>query len=194
MAMPGKDATPEDWTKYYDQLGMPKTADAYDLPVPDGQSDEFAKTAAGWMAEARLTPQQARDLAAKWNEHVAGMTTTQTEAAKQAEASKFQALDAANKRDEATLKNEWGQTFDAEMEHSKRGVQAFLKPIAGDKTAEVITAIENVVGFGGAVRFLNLIGKGLSEATARGLGIQAGAARDTSDAGRAARLYPSSTK
>lgn len=170
VTIPGKDAKPEDWSKYFDDIGAPKTADAYELPVPDGQDGAFAKTAAEWMAQARLTPQQAKDLAGKWNEHVGNLTKAQTEAKAKTEADAATAREAAVKRDETALSNEWGAEKDKNMEHAKRAAREFVRPYAGEKTADIITAIEDKIGYAATMKFMHAIGSKIGEANPRGLG------------------------
>lgn len=170
LALPGKDATPADWGKFYDQIGAPRTADAYKLDVPEGADPKFAQTAAEWMAEQRLTPDQAKGLSGKWNAFIAEQKATMTAQQSAREAERVTALNSKNLAEEASLKNEWGQNHAAEMGNATKGAVNFLKPIAGEKSADVIVAIENVIGYAQTIKFLNSIGKGLGEAQARGLG------------------------
>ena len=46
----------------------PATADAYEIPVPDGESPEFAKAVAPLFHKAGLSATQAKALAEGWNE------------------------------------------------------------------------------------------------------------------------------
>lgn len=171
ITLPGKDAKPEDWKAFYKSIGAPETADGYALPVPEGGDPAFAKTAAGWMAEAGLLPQQAQALAAKWNAHVAELTTAQTGAAAAAETQRIAALDSQNKAEESALRNEWGQAHDTNMGLAKRAVQQFLAPIApGDKSQVLITAMEGAIGYSATIRLLHSLGKGLATGQAHGLG------------------------
>lgn len=170
LTLPGKDAKPEDWAAFYDSVGAPKTGDAYQLDVPEGGSKEFATAAAGWMAKARLTPDQAKALSAEWNAYTGNMTATQAAAAQQAETDKATARDAAAKRDEATLSNEWGATKDANMEHAKRAAREFVQPFAGEKTPQIIDAIESAIGYAATMKLMHAIGSKIGEAQPRGLG------------------------
>ena len=43
LAMPGKDATPEEWAAFYGQLGRPETPEGSELPLPEGDDGAFAK-------------------------------------------------------------------------------------------------------------------------------------------------------
>lgn len=191
VTIPGKDAKPEDWTKYFDDIGAPKTADAYELPVPEGQDGAFAKQAAGWMAEARLTPDQAKLLAGKWNESVAGLTATQKAAAEKAATDAATAKDAAVKRDEAALANEWGADAEKNKGIASRAYKEFFAPMAGDKLPQLVTAIEDTIGFAATMKMMQAIGAKIGEAEPRGLGSQSGGVQNNSEEARAARMYPS---
>lgn len=163
LTLPGKDATPEQWAEFYKQIGAPDKPEAYELPVPEGDSGEFAKTAATWFKEAGLLPQQAQALAAKWNE----FSAAQAQAAEAAEQQRIAQMDAQNKQQEAALKAEWGQQHEANMELARRAVRQF---IPGDKAADVISALEDKLGYAETIKLMHSIGRGLAEHDAPGLG------------------------
>lgn len=163
LTLPPKDATPEQWAEFYKQIGAPDKPEAYELPVPEGDSGEFAKTAATWFKEAGLLPQQARVLAAKWNE----FSAAQAQAAEAAEQRRIAQMDAQNKQQEAALKTEWGQQYEANMELARRAVRQF---IPGDKAADVISALEDKLGYAETIKLMHSIGRGLGEHDAPGLG------------------------
>ena len=163
LKLPGKDATPDDWAAFYKSIGAPESAEAYELPVPEGEDAAFAKTASEWFKDAGLLPQQAQALAGKWNEFVSAQKT----AVQTAEAERVKALDSRNKAEEASLKNEWGGEHEANMELARRAVRQFI-PQA--KAGDVITAIEDKIGYAETMKFMHAIGKGLGEHDAPGLG------------------------
>ena len=163
LTLPPKDATPEQWAEFYKQIGAPDTPEAYELPVPEGQDGEFAKTAANWFKEAGLLPQQAQALASKWNE----FTSAQAAAAEAAEAQRVAALDQQNKAQEAALKTEWGQAHEANMELARRAVRQF---IPADRAGDVISALEDSIGYAETIKLMHSIGRGLGEHDAPGLG------------------------
>jgi hypothetical protein len=168
LKLPGKDATPEDWAVFYKSIGAPETADAYKLPVPEGDDGVFAKTASEWFKEAGVLPRQAEALAGKWNEYVA----SQMQSFEKAEADRIAALHAKNTAEKQDLMNEWGQRATENMEFAKRAVSQFLPK---EKAADVIGALEGVLGYKGAIQFLHGIGKGLGEHDATvGMGQSAG--------------------
>lgn len=137
--------------------------------MPDGDDGVFAKQAAEWFKDAGVLPRQAEALAGKWNEYVAA----QAAAFDKAEADRVAALHAKNTAEKQDLMNEWGQRATENLEFAKRAVAQFIPK---DKAADVIGALEGVLGYKGAIQFLHGVGKGLGEhdATA-GMG-QAGAA------------------
>ena len=97
VTLPGKDATPADWSKYYADIGAPKDASGYEIPVPEGHNGEFAKEAATAMAKVGLLPNQAKQLATWWNERVGNQIETNKTSAAAAEVARAAAVDAASK-------------------------------------------------------------------------------------------------
>lgn len=170
VKLPGKDATPEQWAEFYKQIGAPDKAEAYELPLPEGDSGEFAKTASEWFREAGLLPQQAKALAIRWNE----FTLAQQKAYEVSEQARIQALDAKNKEEDASLRTEWGQKHDGNLELARRAARQFFPK---DKVSDVVTALEDKLGYAETIKLLHSIGKGLAEHDAPGLGQQTGGGR-----------------
>lgn len=168
IKLPGKDATPDDWAAFYKSIGAPDSAEAYKLPVPEGDDGVFAKQAAEWFKDSGVLPQQAEKLAGKWNEFV----SAQIAESEKAEADRITALNAKNIAEKQDLTNEWGAKATENIEFAKRAaVQFFPK----ENAAGVISAIESVLGYKATIQMLHNIGKGLGEhdATA-GMGAQTG--------------------
>jgi hypothetical protein len=103
LRMP-KDGDPAATRTILQRLGLPEKADQYEIPVPEGDKGEFAKTAAAWFHEAGLTKAQAKVVAEKWNAHVGGLS--------QAEAAAAATRMAEN---ESALKKEWGPAYEARL-------------------------------------------------------------------------------
>lgn len=181
LKMPAKDASPEEWAAFYNQLGRPETPDAYELPLPEGDDGAFAKQIAPILHKHGLTGEQTKGLAADWNNIVADITA-QNEAA---EIQQMQAMDAKNRAEEVQLKNEWGQNFDANMHFAKLAVGQFFPK---DQAADVISAIESKIGYKATIQFMHNIGKGLGEHDAAGLGSNNGEGGGVKSL--AERLYP----
>lgn len=163
LTLPAKDAPPEAWAEFYKAIGAPDKAEAYELPVPEGDTGEFAKTAATWFKDAGLLPQQAQALAAKWNE----FSTAQAQAQAAAEQARIAALDTKNKAEESALKTEWGQQHEANMELARRAVRQF---VPSEKAPDVIAALEDRLGYAETIKLMHAIGRGLGEHDAPGLG------------------------
>ena len=143
----------------------PATADAYEIPVPEGESPDFAKAVAPLFHKAGLSATQAKALAEGWNE----MQSGQKAAAAQAEADAATAAEAAAKREDATLQAEWGKDYAANKEHARRAAMQFLPGDEAAKTA-FIGEIEKKFGFAATMKMWAAIGQGLGEHTAKGLG------------------------
>jgi hypothetical protein len=101
LVMPKDDKDLEGHKAFRAKLGVPESADKYEIPVPENDSGEFLKVAAGWFHELGIPKAAAQGLAGKWNEYWAG-------AAKQLDE---QMVAESNKQMDA-LKMEWGGEFD----------------------------------------------------------------------------------
>lgn len=162
LTMPGKDATPEQWGEFYAQLGRPETPEGYELPLPEGDDGAFAKQVAPLLHKHGLSAEQAKGLAGDWNEMVASMAKQDAEA----QAAHNAQMHAKNTAEAASLKTEWGQQHDANMEFARRAVRQFM----GDQAGDVIAAIESKIGYKATIQMLHGIGKGLGEHDAPGMG------------------------
>lgn len=118
VALPGKDAKPEDWAKFYNSLGRPETPDKYDLSgfkPPEGLP---------WNGQAQT--------AMVGELHKLGLSQTQVQGALTAYAAvqgaNWQAREAAAakapEQTTAALRQEWGAGYDTQMEHANRAVKA----------------------------------------------------------------------
>lgn len=136
----------EGWNRVYDALGRPKSADEYKLPVPEGDSGEFAKAAAGKFHELGITAQQAEQLAAWYNEMGQSALQAQTQQSSQ-----------KVEQDLSALKGEWGTAWDENINLGQRAAREF-----GLDQAK-LTAIENAMGTGEMLKFMARIGRGLTE-------------------------------
>lgn len=180
IKMPGKDATPDDWAAFYNQIGRPETPEAYNLPVPEGDDGAFAAEIAPMLHKNGVTTEQAKGLAADWNAYIGKLQAD----ADAAQAAQVHAMNVKNTAEASALQTEWGQAHPANMELARRAVQQFMP---GDKAAPAIAALESVLGYKGTIQFLHGIGKGLGESDAAGMGSNnTGAAPKT----LAERMYP----
>lgn len=157
LSLPGKDATPEQWSEFYGKIGRPEKAEEYGLTVREGEDPAFVGEVAGVMHKYGLTKEQAiglqKDLMDKADTHLAAV-----------EQQKQAALDAKNQAEQTELKTELGERYDAQMELGKRAVRQF----AGDQAADIISAMEEKIGYKATLKFFMGIGAGLGEHDANG--------------------------
>jgi len=148
---PKDDATPEEFSAFYNKLGRPETAEGYKLPVPEGDTGEFAKTAANWFHEAGVNSKQAEALAGKWNEHMSSVNQQNEETlAQNAEI------------DIQDLKKAWGKDFEGNSELAKRAMRE------SGLTAEDGMSIERALGVKKAAEVFAKLGKQYAEAPMKG--------------------------
>jgi hypothetical protein len=107
----------EGWAAVYAKMGRPESADGYELPVPEGDTGEFAKTTSQWMHEAGLSKQQAQALATHWNTHQAAQLEAQQAA-----------LTQQVEKDMTAMKQTWGADFDANSAIVRTAVNTFAPP------------------------------------------------------------------
>jgi hypothetical protein len=151
IALPGKDAKPEDWGKVYDKLGRPPSPDKYDLkdiqklpesaPYDYNGEKEFLKD----FHELGLSQAQAKGLLSKYREKIGGQLQTyeQTQAVQREEAL-------------ATLKKDFGQAFDQKVNKAR----LYVESVAGDNAAEIINKYGNDPAF---IRFAVDASKSMQE-------------------------------
>lgn len=150
----------------------PDTPDAYELPVPDGESPEFAAAIKPLFHKAGLSPNQAKALAEGWNEMQA---TERTADAERAQAAEREAA-ALSARQQAELKREWGDAYDANAELAKRAIRSGMAAagLKDDGMADLIGTLEKTHGFAAVHKFFAALGAPMAEAPAHGLGTPAG--------------------
>lgn len=114
VVMP-KDATDVEGTKLFRaRLGVPESADKYELPAPSGQGGaEMIKEASGWFHEAGIPKSAAQAITAKWNSHIEGLIKAGQDKAQGESAAQLD-----------KLKGEWGQEFDKNAEYARRFLKA----------------------------------------------------------------------
>jgi hypothetical protein len=167
IPMPKGAEDKEGWARVYDSLGRPKTAEEYKLPVPQGDSGEFAKAASAKFHELGVSQQQAEQLAAWWNEQQQSqMSGLQTQTAAKAEAEFGQ------------LKQEWGQAYEENINLGQRAAREF------GLDQGKLEALEGAWGTKGMLEFMAKIGRGLTEhsfeggKTTQGFGMTPEAAKE----------------
>lgn len=145
LKLPENPDAPE-WTEVYDKLGRPKNPTDYGIKPGDGDGPEFAEWAAKSFHELGLNKTQGEKLANKWSEFF-----------KSAETAHKKAIDDKALIEEQSLKKEWGNAFDQEMQVAKQAAKAF------GVDDEIANTLEKTIGFGKTMKFLNNVGKKMGE-------------------------------
>lgn len=177
VTVPGNDATPEQWSEFYGKLGRPEKSAEYELTVRDGEDPAFVGEVADTMHQYGLTKAQAlglqKDLSAKAEARMAA-----------AEQQRVAALDAKNTAEQTELKSALGDKFEPQMELARRAAKQF----GGEHAGDIITAMEDRIGYKATMQYFMSIGAGLGEHDA-GSQAQAAGAAETKTAAQV--LYPS---
>jgi hypothetical protein len=136
-----KDNDPAAWNEVYTKLGRPATADKYNIPLPEGDKGEFAKTAREWFHEAGMSQSAVTKVAEKWNAHLASVAKSQADAA------------AATLTKETTeLKAEWADQFDKNCSLVDKAATVF------GMGADTLKALKTAMGPKAAMKFLHTLG------------------------------------
>lgn len=156
IALPGKDAKPEEWEAVFNKLGRPEKPDGYQFQKPEGfegYDDAFAGTFRGAAHAAGLSAKQAAALHDWWVGAAKGGATQQAEAeaARVAEVAK-------------TMDTEWGAAKAEKRELAKRAAKAL------GATDDGLEAIEKGLGNFAAMKLLAAYGETLKEAPLDGKG------------------------
>lgn len=152
IALPGKDAKPEDWDAVWNKLGRPEKPDGYAFQAPEnlpGYDQGFADWFRDTAHKAGLNGNQAAAL------HDAFVAFSEQEMA---------AREEANREGEAKLRQEWGRAFDQKVALAKRATQAF----GGD--VEILDKLEGALGYDGVVKMFSAIGEAMGEDAIKGGG------------------------
>lgn len=147
VVMPKDEKDVEGIKAFRAKLGVPESADKYELPVPDGDNGEFAKMAASWLHEVGAPKEMGQKLAGKWNEFVA-KSVADSKTALAAEMTKQ--LDG--------LKTEWGKDFDTNAEQARR----FMKASGWDDAR--VKLYEETFGTADMLKTFSALGKKLGGA------------------------------
>lgn len=151
IEMPGEDAGADALGAFFNKLGRPETADAYNLNVPDTADADLTDWFRNTAHELGLSDRQAASLYDKWNEMSDGrMEQMQSNQELESE----QAI--------ANLKKEWGQGFDAQIDMGKRAVNA----LGYDQ--ESLSSLEEKLGTADMLKLFAAVGSKMGEDTFEG--------------------------
>lgn len=132
VAVPGENATPEEWDAFFSKIGRPEKPEGYELKAPEGipegvWSDAEAKEFASMAHKLGLSKKAANALVAWQAERLGKAFSSQQE---QAQTQRNEAI--------ATLKKEWGAAYDEQLNLAKRaavtfgGEEILQHPLAND--------------------------------------------------------------
>lgn len=151
LVLPKDDAAPEEWEPVFQKLGKPATPNDYSIPIPEGDTGEFAEMVKPILHKANLTNKQAEVLAGEWNTLMQAQAETMERA--------FQQQTALDLKD---LQKDWGNQFDAQAELGRRALrEAGLSQEDG-------AAIERALGLKRAAEAFAKLGKAYQEAPIKG--------------------------
>tara|TARA_R110000803_G_scaffold27832_3_gene64774 strand:- start:1406 stop:2260 length:855 start_codon:yes stop_codon:yes gene_type:complete len=148
VVLPGPDADEASMSEFYGKLGRPETADAYDLPVPEGQDGSTAEWASGVFHKYGLTPAQARGVAEEYNGRIAevGSAAEQTNTQTEAEAT-------------SELRRDWGAAYDQKV----AGIETTA--VALGIQHEQLLGLRDSMGPAAAMKFVDQLASKLGEDT-----------------------------
>jgi len=150
VVLPKDENDAEGMKAFRAKLGVPETPEAYELPLPEGDNGEFAKTAASWMHKAGVPKAAAQDIAKNWNEHMKALVqASEVEAQQKAE------------QELSTLKSQWGQDFAKNEELARRGLREIGKGAGLDDND--IGALESTLGTAKMLKMFVELGKANAE-------------------------------
>jgi hypothetical protein len=146
VVWPKDEADTDGWNAIYQKIGRPDSPEGYRLPVPEGDTGEFAKAAAPILHQLGLSTKQAEKLAGWLNEYNSNQL-------KQYDAG----VELALRNDQDALRKEWGNAYDEKTVLVKRAANAI--GMTEDDLADVISA----AGYAKTNRWLAVIGEKIGE-------------------------------
>lgn len=152
IVLPKDDATPDEQRAFFTKIGVPEKPDDYKLPVPEGDSGEFAKTASTWFHKHGVPAKAAEGLAKEWNE----FQTAQIKAAQDQ-------IVAQSKQDTTQVLTEWGQKADANMELIQKATAAYVPGKDGAERRANLVKMESAMGSRAFLEFFLAVGQNMSE-------------------------------
>ena len=114
VILPKDDKDLEGIKAFRAKLGVPESADKYELPAPQGQGGgDLIKEASIWFHEAGIPKPAAQKITERWNAHIEKLVKDK-ELADQVE----------SRAQLEKLQQEWGQEFEVKAEYARRFLKA----------------------------------------------------------------------
>lgn len=121
VSIPTEESTQEDWDSFYNKLGRPESPDKYELDMPEGADENFAKWYKDQAHKHGLSATKAKEF---MNEYLQFVNDNYTQSQEQIDAAY------ANRNIELTRElrkpTEWGPNYDRNMGLTKRLLQTQL--------------------------------------------------------------------
>jgi len=152
VVLPKDDKDVEGTKAFRAKLGVPESADKYELPMPEGTDPTFAKAASDWFHKAGIPKTSAQGIVKEWNAYVEKLV-------KEGEAAEV----AASKQAADQVRAEWGADAPKKEEFARR---AFRQVLGEDKIAQY----EKALGTAEFLKLAALIGDKIAEPGAAGEG------------------------
>jgi hypothetical protein len=146
IAIP-KDGDSEAWDAVFERLGRPRSAEDYEIAVPEGvpRDEAFEARMRGLFHSAGLTRAQVSALSEDWHSYLG------------AEGERAEQQRIAKAEDEETaLRSEWGGSYDRNMEQARRAARRFGE-------AATIDGLEEAVGRAAVFKMFARIGSAMAE-------------------------------
>jgi hypothetical protein len=150
VVLPKDENDAEGRKAFHAKLGVPETADKYELPLPEGDDGAFSKTASEWFHQAGIPKTAAQAIATKWNEHFAGLVKAGEDADK-----------AESEKQLGALKTEWAADYEKNAELSRRGLKAYGEKAGLDE--HDLKALELSIGTAKMLKMFHALGQSTQE-------------------------------
>jgi len=151
LELPGEDAEPSAWDAVFNKLGRPESPDKYGIQPPEGANETLVEWFKQTSHELGLTERQAKTFFEKY-------VGLESEFMQQNEAQMREASEKAID----SLKREWGQGFNAQIDAGKRAVAAL------GFNEEQLSAYESKLGTAEMLKLFATLGSKMGEDTFEG--------------------------
>jgi hypothetical protein len=146
VELPGPDADPAKMEEFYNRLGRPTEPGLYGIEVPENGDPEMTNWFKQTAFELGLNARQAQELFNRYNGFAGEkMQSMEQQASQNAE------------RDIASLKQEWGQGFDAQIDLGRRAAAAL------GFDADRLSKYESALGTGEMLKMFATLGSKMGE-------------------------------
>lgn len=150
VVMPKDENDTEGHAAFRTKMGVPDSADDYELPIAEGESEVYLKAMSTVFHEAGMPKAMAQKVTAASNDIIKGFVEAQLAEAK-----------IASEQQVNALKAEWGDAFEKNKELSHRGFQAYGSKAGLDENDR--NALLLAIGTAKTLRLFQAMGETMSE-------------------------------